>query len=101
MLVMMVIGLFTYRIILKALGVQDYGVYGAVGGVVTMFMLVMNTVASAITRYITVGLGEGDAKRLKTIVGTSIAIMAGFGLLVVALTESAGLWYLHHKMVRG
>ena len=99
MLVMMVIGLFTYRIILKALGVQDYGVYGAVGGVVTMFMLVMNTVASAITRYITVGLGEGDAKRLKTIVGTSIAIMAGFGLLIVALTESAGLWYLHHKMV--
>lgn len=99
MLVMMVIGLFTYRIILKALGVQDYGVYGAVGGVVTMFMLVMNTVASAITRYITVGLGEGDAKRLKTIVGTSVAIMAGFGLLIVALTESAGLWYLHHKMV--
>lgn len=99
MLVMMVIGLFTYRIILKALGVQDYGVYGAVGGVVTMFMLVMNTVASAITRYITVGLGEGDAKRIKTIVGTSIAIMAGFGLLIVALTESAGLWYLHHKMV--
>lgn len=99
MLVMMVIGLFTYRIILKALGVEDYGVYSAVGGVVTMFMLVMNTVSSAITRYITVGLGKGDPERLKTIVGTSIAIMAGFGLLIVLLTETAGLWYLHHKMV--
>lgn len=97
--VMMVIGLFTYRIILRALGVEDYGVYSAVGGVVTMFMLVMNTVASAITRYITVGLGKGDPERLKTIVGTSIAIMAGFGLLIVLLTETAGLWYLHHKMV--
>jgi len=99
MLVMMVIGLFTYRIILRALGVEDYGVYSAVGGVVTMFMLVMNTVSSAITRYITVGLGKGDPDRLKTIVGTSIAIMAGFGLLIVLLTETAGLWYLHHKMV--
>ena len=97
--VMMLIGLITYRIILRALGVSDYGVYSAVGGVVTLFMLVMNTVASAITRYITVGLGEGNAQRLKTIVGTSVAIMAGFSLLLVLLTESAGMWYLHHKMV--
>ena len=97
--VMLLIGLFTYRVILRALGVEDYGVYSAVGGVVTMFMLVMNTVSSAITRYITVGLGKGDPERLKTIVGTSIAIMAGFGVLIVALTETAGLWYLHHKMV--
>ena len=97
--VMMLIGLFTYRIILRALGVEDYGVYSAVGGVVTLFMLVMNTVASAISRYITVGLGKGDPLRLKTIFGTSLAVMAGFCLLLVLLTESAGLWYLHHKMV--
>lgn len=97
--VMMIIGLFTYRIILRALGITDYGVYSAVGGVVTMFMLVMNTVSSAISRYITVGLGKGDAERLKTIFGTSLAVMAGFCLLIVLLTETAGLWYLHHKMV--
>lgn len=97
--VMMIIGLFTYRIILRALGITDYGVYSAVGGVVTMFMLVMNTVSSAISRYITVGLGKGDPERLKTIFGTSLAVMAGFCLLIVLLTETAGLWYLHHKMV--
>ena len=96
---MMIIGLFTYRIILRALGVTDYGVYSAVGGVVTLFMLVMNTVASAISRYITVGLGKGDQERLKVIFGTSMAVMAGFCLLLVLLTETAGLWYLHHKMV--
>lgn len=99
MLVMMVIGLFSYRIILKALGISDYGVYTAVGGVVTVFMLVMNTVASAITRYITVGLGKGDPERLKTVFGTSVAIMAGFALLVALLTETIGLWYLNTKMV--
>ena len=97
--VMMVIGLFTYRIILRALGVTDYGVYSAVGGVVTLFMLVMNTVASAISRYITVGLGKGDPERLRTIFGTSLVVMAGFCVLLVLLTETAGLWYLNHKMV--
>ena len=97
--VMMVIGLFTYRIILKALGVTDYGVYSAVGGVVTLFMLVMNTVAGAISRYITVGLGKGDPERLKTIFGTSLVVMAGFCLVIALLTETVGLWYLNHKMV--
>ena len=62
-------------------------------------MLVMNTVSSAISRYITVGLGQGDPARLKRVVGTSLAIMAGFCLLIVLLTETAGVWYLHHKMV--
>ena len=47
MLVMLVIGLVTYRIIIRSLGVTDYGVYSAVGGVVTMFMLVLSTVQSA------------------------------------------------------
>ena len=96
---MMIIGLFTYRIILRALGVTDYGVYSAVGGVVTMAMLVMNTVASAISRYITVGLGKGDPVRLKVIFGTSLAVMAAFCLLIALLTETAGVWYLGHKMV--
>ena len=99
MLVMMLIGLVTYRIILKALGVTDYGVYTAVGGVVTLFTMVTNTVASAITRYITVGLGKGDRDRLRAIFATCVAIMAGFSLLLVAVMETAGLWYLHHKMV--
>ena len=96
---MMIIGLFTYRIILRALGVTDYGVYSAVGGIVTMSLLVMNTVASAISRYITVGLGKGDPERLRTIFGTSLAVMGGFCLLIILLTETAGLWYLCHKMV--
>ena len=99
MLVMLVIGLFTYRIILRALGVTDYGVFSAVGGVVTMFTLVMNTVKSAITRYITVGLGEGDEGKLRRIFGTSLSIMALFGLLVLLLTETLGLWYVNAKMV--
>ena len=95
---MMVIGLFTSRVILQALGVSDFGVYGAVSGVITGFLLVMNTVASAITRYITVGLGKGEIQALKTVFGTSLTIMAAFCVLLVLLTETLGLWYLHHRM---
>ncbi len=64
-----------------------------------MALLVMNTVASAISRYITVGLGKGDPERLRTIFGTSLAVMGAFCLLIILLTETAGLWYLSHKMV--
>ncbi|MBR3076071.1 MAG: lipopolysaccharide biosynthesis protein [Bacteroidales bacterium] len=99
MLVMMVIGLVTYRVIFRALGVSDYGVYSAVGGVVTMFMLVMGTVNSAVMRYITVGLGKGDPDKLRTVFWTSVVIMAAFSALIVLLTETLGLWYLHNKMV--
>ncbi len=99
MLVMLVVGLFTYRVILRSLGITDYGVYGVVSGVVTAFMLVMNTVTSAISRYITVGLGKGDPEQLKKVFGTSLVVMAGFCLVMVLLTETAGLWYLNHRMV--
>lgn len=99
MLVMMVIGLVSYSIVIRTLGIEDYGVYSVVGGIVTMAMLVMNTVSAAISRFITVGLGEGDARKLKATVGTSLAIMAGFCLVIVLLTETAGVWYLHHKVV--
>lgn len=97
--VMLIIGLFTYRVILRTLGITDYGVYTAVGGVLTMFTIVMNTVTSSISRYLTVGLGKGDPERLKTVFWTSVGILAGFCVLIAVLTETAGLWYLHHKMV--
>ena len=99
MLVMLVVGLFTYRVILRSLGITDYGVYSVVSGVVTAFMLVMNTVTSAISRYITVGLGKGDGEHLKQVFGTSLVIMAGFCLVIVLLTETIGLWYLNQRMV--
>lgn len=95
---MMIVGLVSSRIIIQALGVTDWGVYGVVSGVITGFMLVMNTVASAITRYVTVALGKKDEERLKTVFGTSVVIMAAFCGLLVVLTETAGLWYVGHKL---
>lgn len=99
MIVMMVIGLFTSRIVLNALGVTDYGIYNVVGGFVSMFSLVSASLTSSISRSLTFELGRGDMERLKKTFSMSVIILLGFSLLIVILLESIGLWYLNNKMV--
>jgi len=98
MLLMLGIGLFASRIVLKSLGVEDYGTYDAVSGVVTMFNLVCATLTTAISRYITVALGKGDPERLRRVFATSLLIQLGLCALLLVLTETAGLAYLHGWM---
>lgn len=99
MLLLMLIGLFTSRVVLKQLGVSDFGVYAAVGGLVTMFTILTSAISSAITRFITFELGKGDAKKLRSVFSTSVVIQIILGVLVLVLTYSVGLWFLHHQMV--
>ena len=99
MIVMMVIGLFTSRIILNALGVTDFGIYNVVGGFVAMFSLVSSSIMSSIGRSLTFELGRGDMERLKKTFSMSIIIMMGFSLIILILLETIGLWYLNNKMV--
>lgn len=60
MLFLMLISLYTSRIILNALGVQDFGIYNVVGGVVAMFSILSNYLSSAVSRFLTFGLGRQD-----------------------------------------
>ena len=99
MLLMMFIGLFTSRIVLKALGVEDYGVYNAVGGVVTVFTFLTNSLSSAISRYLSFEIGRSDMARLKKVFSTSVVLQMAISLLIVILVETAGLWFLNHRMV--
>ena len=99
MIVMMVIGLFTSRIILNALGVTDFGIYNVVGGFVAMFSLVSSSLTSSIGRSLTFELGRGDMDRLKKTFSMSIIIMIGFSLIILILLETIGIWYLNNKMV--
>ena len=98
MFIMIIVGLFTFRVILKALGVTDYGVYSAVGGIVTMFTIVLNTVVTAISRFITVGLGKGGGERLHAIFSSSLVVQFIFCAITLVLTETAGIWYMQNKM---
>ena len=98
MLLLMLIGLFTSRVVFRALGIDDYGVYNAVGGVVTVFTFLTASVSAAISRFLAVGLGEGDPARLRRIFSTGVLIQLGFAALLVLLVETVGVWWLEHRM---
>lgn len=99
MLITMVVGLFTSRILLQALGVIDYGLYNVIGGFVAMFTMISGSLSAAISRFITFELGTGDINKLKRIFATSILVQIGLSLIVVLVAETIGLWFLYHKMV--
>ena len=99
MLLLLFIGLFTSRVVLAALGETDYGVYNAVGGMVTVFTFLTVSISSAISRFLAFELGNGgDAIRMRKLFSAGIAIQLVFALVLVILAETAGLWFLHHRM---
>lgn len=99
MIVMMVLGLFTSRIVLNALGVTDFGIYSVVGSFVSMFSLISNSLVSSIGRSLTFELGKGDVDRLKRTFSSSVVVLVGFSIILVLLLETIGLWYINNKMV--
>lgn len=99
MLFLMAINLYTSRIILQVLGIEDFGVYNVVGGIITMFSFINGGMVSATQRYITFEIGSGNLDKLKIIFSTSLQIHALISLIIVILGESIGLWFLLEKMV--
>lgn len=98
MLFTMAVSLFTSRVILNTLGVEDFGIYNVVGGVVAMFGFINSSMTSATQRYITFALGIGDEKRLQTVFSTTLQIHTLIAVLIVLLGETIGLWFLYNKM---
>ena len=98
MLVLLVVGLFTSRVVLRSLGQVDFGVYGAVAGVVTLFTLFTGSMSSAISRFITFELGRED-NRLPLVFSTGVSIQLVLSLIIIVLAEPIGLWWLNNKMV--
>lgn len=98
MFVMMLIGLYTSRVILNVLGIEDYGIYNVVGGLIGMFSIVSSSLSSSISRYLTFEIGKGNILRLKEIFSTSFIAQTGMSLLIILLIEVVGVWYLYNKM---
>ena len=98
MIIMLVISFFTARVTLNALGVTDYGINNVVGGLVSMFSLLSNSLSSSTSRFMTFGLGEGDMDKLKRIFSTSANIHVILAVVVVVAVETIGVWFLNHKM---
>lgn len=94
----MLISLYTSRVILNALGVEDYGIYNVVGGFVAMFSLLSGSLSSSISRFITFELGKGNLQKLKLVFITSVNIQIGISIIILILGEIIGLWFLNTHM---
>lgn len=97
--IILVIGLFTSRVVLNTLGVEDYGIYNVVGGVVAMFGFITNALGSATSRFITFAAGKEDTDERNKTFGTILTIYYGIAVLILLLGETVGLWFVHKYLV--
>lgn len=91
----MIVGLYTGRVMLQALGVDNYGINNVVGGIVAMSSLITATMSQAISRYITYALGKGDREQLKSMFSTAVNAQIVMSAIAVVILEIFGLWFLN------
>ena len=97
--VLMAIGLFTSRVVLRSLGFENLGIYNVVGSVVSLFAIVTQALTTAISRYVTYSLGENKPDSLHRVFSTSVIIVAILSAIVLLLGETLGLAYVRHLAV--
>lgn len=97
-IVILIVSLFTSRVVLNTLGVEDFGIYNVVGGVVTMFSLLTSSLNTTISRFITTELGKGNMERLKNIFSTSVNVQILIAIAIGLILELVGIWFLNNKM---
>ena len=91
----MIVGLYTGRVMLQALGVDNYGINNVVGGIVAMSSLITATMSAAISRYITYALGKGDKDQLKMMFSTAVNAQVVMSIIAIIVLEIGGLWFLN------
>lgn len=94
----MLISLYTSRVVLQHLGVEDYGIYSVVGGLVSMLSLISSALSTSVSRFITFELGRGDREKLRKIFSTSVVIQLGIALAVLVVAELVAMWFLRTQM---
>lgn len=99
MFVILVVTLYTARVVIRTLGIDDYGIYNIVGGVVVLFSFVNISLRSAFQRFISYELGKEDIQNSNKIIGSSFTIVLIFSFIFLILAETIGLWFVYYKLV--
>lgn len=94
----MIVSLYTSRVVLATLGVEDFGVYGVVGGIVTLFDFLNASMSGCTSRFLTFELGRGNFANLRDTFSTAMYVHIFIALLVLIIAEPVGLWFMHNKM---
>nr|WP_238486160.1 hypothetical protein [Rahnella perminowiae] len=98
MLLIMLVTFYTSRMVLKALGVYDFGLYSVVGSIIILFSFIQNVSALATQRFLSVGLGRNDYTWTNKVFNTSFLVHLTICVFVLLFAETAGLWFILHKM---
>lgn len=99
MILLMVVSLYTSRVVLAMLGIDDYGIYNVVGGFVALFAFLNGAMGGCTQRFITIALGKGDQSELKKVFSTCLITHGMIALIVLLLAETIGLWFVMNKLV--
>ena len=99
MFFIMAVTLYTSRVFLKTLGVEDFGIYNVVGGVVAMMGFLKGAMSAATTRFITYEIGRNDFEQLRKTYCISMMIYGFICFAFVVLAETIGLWFLNNQLI--
>lgn len=99
MFVTLLVSLYTSRVTLELLGVDDFGVYGVIGGVVTLFSFLTRTLTASFNRYLCIGIAHDDENEINHVVGASMIIQALIVVTVLILGETIGIWFINNYLV--
>lgn len=99
MLISVIIGLYTSRVVLNTLGVEDYGIYNVVGGIVAMFSFLNTSMSGATSRFLTYEMGKTTSNKLHETFSSAILIHIGIAIIILIIAETIGLWFLQNKLI--
>ncbi len=99
MIVSVIVSLYTSRVVLATLGVEDYGIYSAVAGVIGMIAFLNTSMSSASARFITFYLGQGDTTMLKRTFSSAVTVHLLLAVFMTVIFETAGVWYVNNMLV--
>lgn len=98
MLLIMVVTLYTSRVVLATLGIEDFGIFNAVGGIVAMMGFLNNSMANAVQRFLSFEIGKQNSEKVGTLFNVSFQAHIAIAIFVFIIMEIGGVWFLNHKM---
>lgn len=99
MLFLLVVNLYATRVLLLALGIENFGIYNVVGGVVAMFSVLSQSLSSANSRFMNFEMGKGDFNKLKRVFSACLTIQIALSIVIAMIAEIVGYWFINYKMV--
>ena len=99
MIVTLIVSLYTSRVVLKILGVDDFGIYNVVGGVVAMLGFLNQSLTVTFQRFFCLEIADNNIQNQCKILGASFILMGGILCIVILLCETLGMWFIENHLV--